>query len=100
MFYGVVKGVDDLQIKIEAAARKLILSKGMSKTITVEFDGSHQLVAGLGKSENYTANLYEYTEADGIGVYFHNELPACFTVVRIEIKRKFLIKMLAAIGEK
>lgn len=89
-----------MQIEIEAAARKLILNKGMSKTITVEFDGSHQLVTGLGKSANYTSSLYEYIEVDGIGVYFNNELPASFKLVKIEIKRKFFIKMLVALGKQ
>jgi hypothetical protein len=108
-----VKEVDDLQIQIESAARELILKKGMTKTITVEFDvcrdqledndeakHCHQLVAWLGKSVKYTSGLYGYIEVDGIGVFFDNELPVCFKGIRIQIKRKFFIKMLVANGEQ
>lgn len=108
-----MKGVENLQIQIESAARELILKKGMSKTITVEFDVCreqleangeakyrHQLVAWLGKSVKYTAGLYGYIEVDGIGVYFDNELPVCFKGIRIQIKRKLFIKMLVANGEQ
>lgn len=108
-----MKGVENLQIQIESAARELIFKKGMCKTITVEVDvcrdqleangeskHSHQLAAWLGKSAKYTSGLYGYIEVDGIGVYFDNELPVCFKKIRIHLKRKFFIKMLVANGEQ
>jgi len=102
-----------VQIEIESAARQLIWKKGMSKTITVEFDvchdqlesngeakHCHQLAAWAGKSTKYNPDQYGHMEVDGIGVYFENELLVYFKAIRITVKRKFFIKMLVADGEQ